>query len=148
MSSRTHGQVWRLATASMLVTLSACGPATARNGSASLRTAPDLLTPTPRSRSDIVEGSEIASLTVAPNALEIVRQLRPAYLFPRNVSTQGGRLEPTVYLDNVRLGSPQQLATIPRDAIEDIRYLQSFTAQLWMPAGQLGPAILVRSKRR
>jgi hypothetical protein len=143
-----HRRAWLLASASMLLTLSACGAGTAPARHAELRATPDAFLPPARSRSDIVELSEIESLPVAANALEVVRQLRPAYLFPRSVSTQGGRLEPTVYLDNIRLGSIQLLSTIPREAIEDIRYLQPFAAQLWMPPGQNGPAIVVRSKRR
>lgn len=104
--------------------------------------------PEPRGRTDIVAASEIARLGTAVNALDAVRLLRPEFLQSRGVSSRGEHLPPTVYLDNVRLGSLQALETIPVGAIHEIRYLTPFTASLWLTPESLGGAILVRTRPR
>ena len=136
--------------AAIAVVATACGTSGVRPGPAPAYASSRLEQsrfPRANSRMDLVEAREISTLPLAMTAYDVVQQLRPSYFFPRGVATAGTRVEPEVYLDNMRLGSAQTLKSIPVASIEDIQYLQASAASLWLPPGHYGPVILVRSRK-
>ena len=83
----------------------------------------------------------------APNAYEIVRQLRPYWLRPRGpVSARNPSPEIPVYLDDVRIGAIRELERIPRTTIKEMRYYTASDATNRWGTGHARGAIAVRTK--
>jgi len=62
----------------------------------------------------------------ATNAYDVIRSLRPAWLVPRSRSItnpEGGQV--VVYVDGVRVGSPDELRNIPATQVKEARYLSA-----------------------
>jgi len=102
----------------------------------------------PARRRDVISAQEISGLQVA-SGYEVVQQLRPEYLRTRGVQsmqTASTQLA-VVYVDGVRHGGPEALRQIPRESIQEIRYLNGSDATTQYGTGHGGGAILVRTRR-
>ena len=82
---------------------------------------------------------------VYQNALEVIRNLRPSMTIPRGTSTSPVLV--VAYMDDVRLGSPDALSTIPANRIKEIRYVNARDATTRYGTGHGSGAILVVTKR-
>jgi outer membrane receptor protein involved in Fe transport len=102
----------------------------------------------PARRRDTITTEEIAGLQVT-SGYEVVQQLRPEYLRTRGVqSMQSASTQmAVVYVDGVRQGGPDALRQIPRESIQEIRYLNGSDATTQYGTGHGGGAILVRTRR-
>jgi hypothetical protein len=99
-------------------------------------------------RRDTITVEEIGRLQVA-NGFEVVQQLRPEYLRTRGVQSMqaAGTQAAVVYVDGVRQGGPEALRQIPRESIQEIRYLNGSDATTQFGTNHGGGAILVRTRR-
>jgi len=78
------------------------------------------------------------------SAYDVVARLRPSVV----ALNSGQLLEPTVYLDGLRLGGISELQLVPADGLLDIRFLngsEAFAQYGWQ-AGR-GGAIAITTKR-
>jgi hypothetical protein len=66
--------------------------------------------------------------------------LRPRYLTTRRSDAD---IAPVVYLNNLRLGTPDQLSTMPADGVTEVRWLSAIDATTRYGTGHAGGAILV-----
>lgn len=91
---------------------------------------------------------EIEATPVA-NAYDVVQALRPEFLRSRGVaSVRSGTPEyAIVYVDGVRTGGLGELRRVPREQLEEIRYLSGNDATTMYGTGHGGGAILVVTKR-
>lgn len=97
---------------------------------------------TARSDQNLITLDEVEATDLA-NAYEIVRTLRPRWLqarVPMSIPVQ-------VYVDGTRLGGPQALQTVPKLAIEEIRYYSPTAAQARWGLGHTNGAIAVVTRR-
>lgn len=97
----------------------------------------------------MITTEEIAAVTQAGTAYDVVQQLRPEYLRTRGLRSMNAT-EPAgavVYVDNVRRGGPETLRSIPRENVLDIRYLNGADATTMYGTGHGDGAILVRTRR-
>lgn len=92
--------------------------------------------------------NEIEATHVA-NAYDVVQALRPEFLRSRGVaSIRSGTPEyAVVYIDGVRVGPLGELRRIPREQLEELRYLSGSDATTMYGTGHGGGAILVVTKR-
>jgi hypothetical protein len=121
----------RVLTLPMLaLTLSACASSGTGHSAAHERT---------RLRSDALTAAEIQS-SGRIRLLDAIEALRPRYLSTRRSQA---RPAPMVYLNNVRLGSPEQLSTLSTDGISEVRWLSAIDATTRYGTGHSGGAILV-----
>lgn len=85
------------------------------------------------------------------NAYEIIERLRPTMLRPRNLSTGGGgegsEYGIVAYVDDVRLPALDQLKTVMRGSVREIRYISATDATTRWGTGHSNGAILVLLKR-
>lgn len=96
-----------------------------------------------------------AEIEAAPpdvnNAYEIIERLRPTMLRPRNLSTGGGgegsEYGIVAYVDDVRLPTLDQLKTVMRGSVREIRYVSATDATTRWGTGHSNGAILVVLKR-
>lgn len=97
---------------------------------------------------DRITLEEIESTPVG-NAYDVVRALRPEFLRSRGVaSVRSGSPEyAIVYVDGVRTGGLGELRRVPREQLEEIRYLSGSDATTMYGTGHGGGAILVVTKR-
>lgn len=95
----------------------------------------------PRRNPDVITRAEIEG-TDALSALEVVQQLRPTFLRPP------GQSDPVlVYVDGVRRGGLSELRSLPRETLEEIRYVNANDATLRWGTGHRSGAIEVRTRR-
>lgn len=85
--------------------------------------------------------------TNQPNAYDIVRTLRPNWLQARGPSSIKARVPVQVYVDGTRLGGPRTLQTVPKVAIEEIRYYSPAAAQARWGLNHTNGAIAVVTRR-
>lgn len=139
-------QMQRLVGTGLCVVLAACasggapGPTRSRTGGANL----------------ILE-SEIMQLGAqAENAYDIIERLRPTMLRSRASTfgdvradgTQGGQsIGVVAFVDNVRVGDPTQLRTVPSLQVREIRYVSATDATQRWGTGFMSGAIVVLTKR-
>jgi hypothetical protein len=95
-------------------------------------------TQTPRRSANVITAEEIAAST-AKDAAEAINLLRPQWLTTRGVSL-------ALYLNNSRVTDPAIVQTIPATNIAEIRYLSSSEATTFFGTGNMGGAILVKTK--
>jgi len=87
---------------------------------------------------------------VAPNAYDVIQNLRPSYLRTRGTQT----LDPTVssqasvYLDGQRFGDITTLRSMTVDAIEEIRYLNPSMATTKYGTNHTAGVIEVTTRKR
>jgi hypothetical protein len=72
--------------------------------------------------------------------IDAIQELRPRYLSTRRSQA---RAAPIVYLNNLRLGSPEQLSALPTDGISEVRWLSAIEATTRYGTGHSGGVILV-----
>lgn len=84
----------------------------------------------------------------ASNAYEIVERLRPAFLRTRGAESLQNPTPPTpiIYLDGMRYGTLQTLASVPAIGIISIQYLNAIDATQRFGFGNEGGAILITTK--
>lgn len=89
-------------------------------------------------------GIEELDRSAAPNAYEALRTLRPAWLHARGqTSVRREPDRPVVYVNNIRLGTPESLRDISAADVRVIQYLDSRQSQLRFGSGHEGGVILV-----
>ena len=139
----------RFVFATMVLVVSACASGSGTGGGAAgVRTG---------GSSTLITQDEIARGNYA-NALEIVENLRPSMLRPRgatlsNPNTSGvsadqaASVNVVVFHDEVRLGEPGRLVTIPAGSVKEIRYINARDATTRWGTGFSSGVIQVISKR-
>jgi len=115
--------------AAALLTLGACNPKSARVA--------------PQDR-NLITADEIVKSN-ATNAFEAVERLRPAFLRTRGSQSLQNQEPPTpmVYLDGMRYGTLQTLASVPTIGIVSIQYLNAIEATQRYGFGNEGGAIMI-----
>lgn len=120
----------------------ACGSPPAAAGGAAEPSAPRPA----RGAANLINSGEIeAAPENALNALDLVRMLRPTML--RSRSGPPGNDGIVVYVDDIRLGTTEQLATVMRPTVLEIRYLSANDATTRWGTGHPNGAIQIRLKR-
>lgn len=96
---------------------------------------------------NLITADEIARSN-ASNAYEIVERLRPAFLRTRGAESLQNPTPPTpiIYLDGMRYGTLQTLASVPAIGIVSIQYLNAIDATQRFGFGNEGGAILITTK--
>ena len=101
-----------------------------------------------RHDSRLITAEEIAEKTAPQNALDLIRALRPAWLNGRGPTTimmqENGV---SVYVDGARRGSAEELRLIPRDQIEEMRFLSASEAQGRYGMDNVGGVIEVKTRK-
>jgi hypothetical protein len=97
-----------------------------------------------RGSADIITEAEI-NAGVYQNALEVVQNLRPTMMRPR----QGGANAQAVmlYLDGVRMADLNGMSTIPAERVREIRFINARDATTRWGTGHDSGVILVTTKR-
>ena len=116
------------------------------NRSRVIREADDFPFPSPVLTSDIISRSEIDTSGVR-TAYDVVRQLRPAYLWPRWHRGVEPKAPVAVFIDNVVSGGPEALSAIPANLIQEIRYVLPTQAVDRYGGAYVGGIIIVRLRR-
>lgn len=85
----------------------------------------------------------------AATAYDIVSRLRPMMMRPRNQTAgqRGDEFGVIVFVEDVRLGDVEQLRTVMRGTIYEIRYINATDATTRWGTGYSNGVILVRLKR-
>lgn len=139
----TIGVDWRTWTMGILAfSAAACASRTAADASAVSESA------APASRRDLLERAEI-DRGQYPNAYEAIRGLRPQWLRVRGRDTITG--DPgtvQVLLDDVRLGGPESLRTLPVSGVVYIQFLDGITASQRWGTGYGNGAIFISTRPR
>ena len=96
---------------------------------------------------NLITADEIARSN-ATNAYEAVERLRPAFLRTRGSQSIQNQEPPTpmVYVDGMRYGTLQTLATVPTIGIVSIQYLNAIEATQRYGFGHEGGAIMIVTK--
>lgn len=114
----------------LAVLMSACAPA-ASGG--------------PRRNPDLIPQESITGTNFS-TALDIVQRLRPQWLRARSQGFGGG-ITASVYVDDVRFGDLDSLRSIPAQSVAEIEWIDAGTATQRWGTGNMGGAILVRTRR-
>lgn len=128
----------------LATTLAACG------GSATpaVATAPR---PTRGSLNLITSAEVEAAGNDAINAYDLVQRLRPGMMRPRNQTAgntgEGNVFGVVAYVDDIRLGDAEQLRTIMRATVREIRYISAPDATTRWGTGHSNGVIQVILKR-
>ena len=119
--------------AAALLTLGACGGGK-----------PHHVTPQDR---NLITADEIAKSN-ATNAYEAVERLRPTFLRTRGSQSLQNQEPPTpmIYIDGMRYGPLQTLASVPAIGIVSIQYLNAIEATQRFGFGNEGGAIMITTK--
>jgi hypothetical protein len=109
--------------------------------------------PTTRTRgtSNLITEAEINAAGYQ-NAFEVVQNLRPQMLIPRGTGsdatgTTAASIPIIVYMDDIRLGEPSSLASIPASRVREIRFMNARDATTRYGTGHSSGVILVTTKR-
>ena len=147
---------------SVAVLLSACGGAGASTAAApspaggapvaAPAAAPAAPARPPRGSSNLISSAEIeAAAPDIQNAYQLVERLRPMMLRPRNLtggSVGAGTVFGVVaYVEEVRLGDTEALATVMRATVREIRYIGATDATTRWGTGHSNGVIQVVLKR-
>ena len=101
----------------------------------------------PARQRNLITAAEIATIQTG-SAYDVVQSLRPEFLRARGTSAGTGVQEfVVVYVDGVRAGDPNELRRVPREVLQEIRYLSGNDATTMYGTGHGGGAILVVTKR-
>ena len=106
----------------------------------------------PRSSSNLITSAEIeAAAQDIQNAYELVERLRPMMMRPRNLSAgavgAGTTFGVVAYVEEVRLGDLEALATVMRATVREIRYIGATDATTRWGTGHSSGVIQVVLKR-
>ncbi len=99
----------------------------------------------PRRTSNIITAEEIRTAT-ASNAYELVQMLRPGWLRTRGAQSIYNEGTIMVYYDQVRLGGPEALRSIPINAVTSLQFIDAASATQRWGTGHSHGAILVSSQ--
>ena len=94
---------------------------------------------------DLIGQADIAEAN-ASTALDLVQRLRPQWLRARSQSFDGG-VGASVYVDDVRFGDLDSLRSISAQTVQEIEWIDSGEATQRWGTGNMGGAILVRTRR-
>ena len=136
-----RGSWWIIAVVVFASEATGCASRAAADGSPNASAAP-------ATRRDILERTEIDRGQWA-NAYEAIRGLRPQWLRVRGRDTITG--DPgtvQVLLDDVRLGGPESLRTLPISGIAYIQFLDGITASQRWGTGYGNGAIFISTRPR
>jgi hypothetical protein len=103
-----------------------------------------------RGSANVINSAEIeAAPQDAQTAYDIVARLRPMMMRPRNqtAGASNGEFGVMVFVEDVRLGEVDQLRTVMRATIQEIRYINATDATTRWGTGYSNGVILVRLKR-
>jgi outer membrane cobalamin receptor len=105
-------------------------------------------TSSPGRQRDLITMQEIQSST-GSTAYEVIEMLRPEMLRTRgSASMRSASPEyAVVYVDGVRSGGLEALRNVPREMLQEIRYLNGADATTLYGTGHGGGAIQVRTRR-
>lgn len=108
--------------------------------------------PVRRGGANLITAEEIAGSGAGmETAFDIVQRLRPAMLRSRATSfganNQGQQVPVLVYSDDVRLGTVENLRTIPATQVREIRYISATDATQRWGTNHSSGAIQVLTKR-
>jgi hypothetical protein len=99
---------------------------------------------------DVITQEEIQQAPGASTAYEVVRLLRPQFLYHRGVQSVRQPVDPSagilVYVDGVRSGGIDQLRSIPADQVAEIRWLNARDATTKYGTGHGYGVIAVTTK--
>lgn len=104
-------------------------------------------------RSDVVTAVELGSVP-AVSTIESLRQLRPEFFRPvRSALDQLGAtaINPVVYVDDVYNGALENLETVPKRVVREVRFLRPMQAvERWGPSCPCaaGVILVVTNKER
>jgi len=106
----------------------------------------------PRGSSNLITSAEIeAAAQDIQNAYELVERLRPMMMRPRNLSAgavgAGTTFGVVAYVEEVRLGDLEALATVMRATVREIRYIGATDATTRWGTGHSSGVIQVVLKR-
>ncbi|HET9949366.1 MAG TPA: hypothetical protein VFQ22_10635 [Longimicrobiales bacterium] len=99
---------------------------------------------------ELILREEIEEST-ARNAFELVQTLRPQWLRTRgltNLRQAGGVEDIVIYMDNARLGYPEELRRVPLAAVEYLEFFDAREATQRWGGGHIHGAILVSTRAR
>lgn len=78
---------------------------------------------------DVITAEDIQKAPPASTAYEVVRLLRPEFLYHRGVHSVNQPVDPSsgimVYVDGIQVGGVDQLKSIPADNVEEIRWVNA-----------------------
>jgi hypothetical protein len=98
----------------------------------------------PRRNADSLEPAELSQSRLN-DAYEAVRTLRPNWLRKRGAMSIMAQSDIVVYLDNVQLGGPESLRTIPLTSVLGMRFLDAADATQRWGTNHVHGAILVQT---
>jgi len=100
-----------------------------------------------RRNPNLITAEEIAGST-AKDAFEAVQLLRPQWLRTRGVSSTSSleAIEVATYVNGSRYGGAENLRNVPAANVIEIRYLNATDATTLYGTGNLGGAIMVKTK--
>jgi len=129
-----------------VIALTACSSGSASTGGTTSSTT------VRRGGSNLITPEEITAAGAGmESAFDIVQRLRPAMLRSRTSSfgsdNQGQQVPVIVYSDDVRLGTVENLRTIPAMQVREIRYISATDATQRWGTGHSSGAIQVVTKR-
>lgn len=103
-----------------------------------------------RGAANFISNAEIEAAGVDANsAYDLVERLRPTMLRARNLTAGSGvqNFAPVVYVEDVRLGDIDQLRTVMRATVYEIRFINATDATTRWGTGHSAGVIQVRLKR-
>ena len=105
-----------------------------------------------RGSANLITNAEIEAAAIDMlNALQLVERLRPMMMRPRNQTAgsmgAGSTFGVIAYVDDVRLGELDALATVMRGTIKEIRYISATDATTRWGTGHSNGVIQVVTKR-
>jgi hypothetical protein len=92
----------------------------------------------------VITQAEIEATDVS-TALDLIRRLRPEYLRARGGGSSIGPV--AFYLDGVKQQSIDALATISKEIVREVRYLNATDATMRFGTDHTGGAVLVSTRR-
>ena len=104
---------------------------------------------TPGRQRDVITMEEIQTANVA-TAYDVIQMLRPEMLRSRGTASMqptAGAEYAVVYVDGVRMGGLETLRNVPRESLQEVRYLNGSDATTLYGTGHAGGAIQVRTRR-
>lgn len=131
---------------------SAPTPVAAPAGATTTASATTAVARPPRGSANLITNAEIEAAAIDMlNALQLVERLRPMMMRARNQTAgsmgAGSTFGVIAYVDDVRLGELDALATVMRGTIKEIRYINATDATTRWGTGHSNGVIQVVTKR-
>ncbi len=126
----------RIAPLLIMAVSSACASSGSSGGSAT----------TSGGRGDVITREDLAGLERL-TALQVVERLHPQWLQTRGLDSFEESNEVVIYIDNTRMGGPNELRRLNATEVGEIRYLDSREATTQFGTGHPSGAIFVLTHR-